>query len=176
MAFLPASGSGPLLRFVGKERDWQAYKERVADDAVQQRGRCDAAGSDCPQRQNYQIHHSPHRSAIQQTEDHPMRTQCRDAAACEEVDRRKNKRDGEVDEDAETSSCKSPAERLRAQQTAGDVLNWLATLCRQYSQVNEDGYGHDVKEHMQRIRADTVALGQKGMSLCVHGLIASDLL
>jgi hypothetical protein len=49
-------------------------------------------------------------------------------------------------------------------------------LCRQHIQVDEDSDGHNVEKHMQRIWADAVALGQKGMCGCVHRLIASDLL
>src|SRR6202167_6055609 len=46
-------------------------------------------------------------------------------------------------------------------------------LCRYHGQINEYGDGHNIKEHMQRIRRDAVALRQKGMCPCIHRAVAS---
>jgi len=42
-----------------------------------------------------------------------------------------------------------------------------------HGQVNQYGEGHNVKEHMQGIRPDAVALRQKGMCRRVHRSVAS---
>jgi hypothetical protein len=53
------------------------------------------------------------------------------------------------------------------------VRRSVSRLCRQHGQVNQYGDGHNVKEHMQRIRTDAIALRQRGMRARLHRSVAS---
>jgi hypothetical protein len=58
-----------------KERAGQADEQSVSHDAVDQRRSRDRAVSNRGERQHHQVHHCPHCSAIQQSQECPLRTQ-----------------------------------------------------------------------------------------------------
>ena len=60
----------------------------------------------CSERQYHQVHDCPHGGAKQQSHVHPLRTQDSDASARKDINCRDYQRDGEMQDEAETRTCK----------------------------------------------------------------------
>jgi hypothetical protein len=96
------------LQLLREERGGQADKQSMPDEAVDQRRSRDRAVRDRSERQHQQVHDCPHGSAIQQSHEHPVRTQCSDASARKDIDRCDYERDGEMQDEAK-SRARKPA-------------------------------------------------------------------
>jgi hypothetical protein len=59
-------------------------------------------------------------------------------------------------------TCFSESDRPVCPRNHRNCFNSSGACC-QHGQVNEYGQSHNVKEHMQRIRADTVMFRQEGV-------------
>ena len=110
--------------------------------------------------QYHQVHDCPHGSAKQHPDEHPLRTQHSDASARKDINRRDYQRDGEMQDEAETRTCKPAREGPCTQQTACDVLQYLDRVLAVQAQ-EDDAIGCIKHSNYQRRIEDGTRDGQR---------------